>query len=128
MKKTMIIAALSLVAAGCYNDKYDKLYPSTATTSVTCDTTSITFSHDIMPIITAKCAISGGCHDASGGAVNGYDFTTYAGVQPEAANGNLMGDINWASGHNQMPQGASKLPDCEINKFTRWVNQGALNN
>ena len=127
MKRILIIAGLAIVAAGCYNDKADKLYPAPATN--TCDTTSISYAKDIAPIISASCAISG-CHDASGGAINGFDFTTYAGLKDVANTATLINDINFTptSGNHSMPQGGSKLPSCEINKITRWVNEGAPNN
>lgn len=125
MKKILIIAVLSIAITGCYNDKADKLYPVAAT--VTCDTTTITYAHDILPIITAKCNIAGGCHDAQGAATSNFDFTQYQPLN-DVANNQLLGDIRWESGHNPMPKGLPKLSDCEIDKITRWVNQGALNN
>jgi hypothetical protein len=45
-----------------------------------------------------------------------------------ADNGDLIGNITHAPGHVPMPYGLPKLPDCEINKFIDWVNNGALNN
>jgi hypothetical protein len=128
MKKIMLIAGLSIVIAGCYNDKADKLYPSAAT--VTCDTTAITFTHDIVPILNASCAISG-CHDAAGAVSSGgYNFSAYTDMHRAAVDPSniLLGDVNWESGHNAMPKGLAKLSACDINKITRWVNLGALNN
>ena len=133
MKKiTGLTAILTLlILAGCYNDKYNKLYPLPAST--TCDTSTITYSHDIAPIITANCysssANGGGCHDAAGAATSGYDYqTSVTVIQGNALNGTLLGDLNWVARHNNMPKNGNKLPDCDINKITRWVNQGALNN
>jgi hypothetical protein len=124
MKKLILIAGLAMVVAGCYNDKYEELYPAVGT--VTCDTTNVTYTTDIKPIFTAKCNTVG-CHDASTMA-SGYNFTTHAGTQPAALNGRIVGCVNWASGFSPMPKGAPKLSDCEIKKITRWVNQGALDN
>ena len=54
MKKIALFAAASLlILAGCYNDKYDKLYPKPVTN--TCDTTTITYSNDVKPIIVSNC-------------------------------------------------------------------------
>jgi hypothetical protein len=39
-----------------------------------------------------------------------------------------MGAIRQQSGYKAMPQGASKLDDCSINKIGRWINLGAQNN
>lgn len=123
MKKLLAIAALALVTAGCYNDKYDKLYP---VGSVVCDTTTVSYTADVRPILDAKCATAG-CHDAGTGA-GGYDFSTHATTQPSATNGKLVGTVNWTAGFSAMPKNQPKLSQCEINKITRWANQGALNN
>ena len=128
MKKIMIVAGALLVLNSCYNDKYDKLYPAPAV--VTCDTTNVTFTHDIMPILTANCNVTGGCHDAAGAAVSGYDFTGYAGIHFQATQNILINDINQtpSAGHNAMPKNLPKMAQCDIDKITRWVNLGALNN
>lgn len=124
MKKLIVVAGIAIATAGCYNDKYDKLYPATG--SVVCDTTTVTYAGDISPILTAKCNTVG-CHDAAT-ISGGYNFTTHAGTQPGALNGKIVGCINWAAGFSAMPKNLPKLSPCEINKITRWVNQGALNN
>lgn len=127
MKKLMIIAAVLLAVSGCYNDKYDKLYPVVATT---CDTTTITYSHDIAPIIASNCFSPGnGCHDAAGSGTSGFDYqSSITALQSNAASGLLLADINWEARHNPMPKGNPKLSDCNINKIARWVHQGAPNN
>lgn len=127
MKKLVPIVGMLALFCGCYNDKYDKLYPVPVTT---CDTTTITYSHDIAPIIANYCLSPGnGCHDVTGAGVSGYDYqTNILALQSNAATGLLLPDINWDPRHNAMPKNAAKLPDCDINKITRWVNQGAQNN
>ena len=114
--------------SSCYNDKADKLYPAPPIS--TCDTTTITFAHDIMPILNASCNVSGGCHDASGATTSGFDFTTYAGIQSQATYAILVNDINFTptSRHHEMPKSLPKISQCDINKITRWVNLGSLNN
>lgn len=124
MKKLLILLGV-VVLAGCYNDKYDELYPQTTTGGgTTCDTSNVTFSQTIKPILDSKCAISG-CHDAATLA-GGYNFTTYSGVN--AAKSRLVGAITWQSGYSQMPKGMNKLDDCSIVKVTKWVNDGAKDN
>jgi hypothetical protein len=130
MKKLMMMAGLLLILGSCYNDKYDKLYPAPATTI--CDTTTITYAHDIAPIISANCYSPGnGCHDAAGSSTSGYDYqTNIIPLQANATDGSLVTDINWAPtrGHNNMPKNGTKLSACDIDKITRWVNLGARNN
>lgn len=127
MKKiTLFATAALLILAGCYNDKYDKLYPNPVTT--TCDTTIITYTNDIKPIINSSCAINGGCHNAAGDAnTNGLDYTVFSILQGQATTTLMVNDINGTPTprHNAMPLNLPKLSQCDINKITRWVNEGA---
>ena len=129
MKKLLFVACTLLTLGSCYNDKYDKLYPNPATT--TCDTTTITYAAAIAPIITANCAISGGCHNAAGDATTGgLDFTIFANLKNQATPDLLVNDINGTptKGHNAMPFNLPPISQCDINKLTRWVNEGAPDN
>ncbi len=131
MKKGLLIAAafMLIAAAGCYNDKYDQLYVTPAT--VTCDTTAVSYSTTIAPIISANCNIAGGCHNTSGAATSGYDFTTYAGLLQVASYDYIITDINGtpsSSRHHAMPLNLPKISQCDINQITAWVDQGAHDN
>lgn len=128
MKKIWLAAVLLLALGGCYNDKYDKLYPAPAV--VTCDTTGITYSADIKPIIIANCYSPGnGCHDAAGSAASGYNFeSTILPLQGTGVNNRLVGSINGHTGFSAMPKGRPKLSDCDIAKITIWVNMGVPDN
>ena len=123
MRKILAIAAIAITMAGCYNDKYEELYPMG---TVVCDTMTVTYTKDIKPIFESKCNTVG-CHDAAT-ASGGYDLTTHAGSQPGALNGRIGGAIEWKAGFSAMPKNLPKLSQCDINKIARWVNQGALNN
>jgi hypothetical protein len=132
MRSFLPVLSVIIIAtciSSCYNDKYDKLYPPAAAT--TCDTATITYSHDIAPIIASGCYSPGnGCHDAAGSSVSGYNYTTYDGLIVNIQDGALLPDINFTptKGHNSMPKGGNQLAQCDINKITRWVNQGYPNN
>lgn len=117
--KKLFAAATIVFFAGCYNDKADQLYPS----AVTCDTTNVTFTADILPIMTKSCATTN-CHDAESQMGN-YDLTGYAGLKQMVTNGKLMPSIRHESGADFMPKDLPKLADCDINKIARWVNLGA---
>lgn len=122
MKKILAFCIGVIALSGCYNDKADQLYPSTGG----CDTTTVKYAADIQPILQSKCATSG-CHDAATKA-SGYELSTFAGVSATVNSGRLMGAIRQESGYKAMPQGASKLDECSINKIGRWINLGAQNN
>ena len=90
----------------------------------TCDTTNVTYSGYVAPLLSAYCV---GCH--SGGAPSGNILlNSHASVQTLAFDGRLMGAITWTYGFSQMPKGAAKLSNCKISKIKAWVNDGAQNN
>lgn len=110
---------------GCYYDNEERLYP-TIDSSNSCDTTNVTLSQSVMPILQSRCL---GCHGANvaNGLGSGINLETYSELTKWVNNGQLEGAINHDPGYMPMPQGASKLDDCSINKITAWINRGALN-
>ena len=123
MKKIVSAIGLGLIISGCYNDKADELYPTTSV--AVCDTSDITFTKDILPIMQQKCAVAA-CHD--GTRSGGYEMSGYTGLKLSVDDCKLLGALRWETGYSQMPKGMSKLDECSINKIARWVHQGALNN
>lgn len=89
-----------------------------------CDTTVITYSAAVSPIMNTYCK---GCHNPTslGG---GIDVSTYTAVKTIASNGKLMGSITHATGFIAMPQGSNKLSDCRIKQVQKWITAGSLNN
>ena len=131
MKKITLVSATVLVLAGCYNDKYDKLYPQPAST--TCDTnTTISYANDIQPIIVANCydPSAGNCHNAAGSSTSDYNYEIFSVLQTNALNGYILSDITWnpMRGHSDMPLNGTQLPACDIDKIARWITEGAPNN
>ena len=117
MKKLLIPIGL-LLFASCYNDKESELYPS----SGSCDTSAVTYTTDIQPILSQYCA-NANCHDAATKSF-GHDLSSYSGAVTAANSGRLLGSIKHETGFQQMPKGMQKLGDCEISKVSAWINQG----
>jgi hypothetical protein len=90
-----------------------------------CDTSNVTFSGTIAPMVQTNCA-GGSCHDASSPAAN-LNLTTYAGVAQIANNGSLAGSIQHQSPYVSMPPGLW-LSQCQINQVLIWVQAGSPNN
>ncbi len=91
-----------------------------------CDTTNISFSLDVLPIIQKKCT-DGGCHILT----NSYGrvLTDYAGIKSTAKDNNkLLGAIKHLAGYRFMPDDGDKLGDCDINKIEAWVRDSFPNN
>lgn len=89
-----------------------------------CDTTNLSYSMDIEPLLKNKCQ---GCHNPSslGG---GIDLTTYSGVKSISDDRRIINAIIHAPGFKAMPLGGQMLPPCEIKKIRTWVESGAPNN
>jgi hypothetical protein len=129
MKKTflitgIIVASVVLFSVGCSKQNVESL---TGQSNTYCgDTTNSKYNEDIVPIMQSICY---NCHGAGNTAGSGgIDLSTYTNLKVYVDNGDLIGNITHAAGHVPMPYGLPKLPDCEINKFIDWVNNGALNN
>lgn len=89
-----------------------------------CDSNSFAFAKNIQPILQNKCV---GCHNAGNKGGN-IDLSNYAGVKATVTSNRLMGSLNWTSGFSAMPKGGSKLSNCELTQFKKWINAGAQNN
>jgi mono/diheme cytochrome c family protein len=117
----LIPAILFGLLQGCYYDKKETLYPAPAG-STNCDTTSVTYSGKVQPILATSCV---GCHN-SGNAQGGYDLSSHTGVSNSSAR--LLGSIKHSSGFSAMPKNAPKLGDCQILIIEKWLANGAPNN
>lgn len=85
----------------------------------TCDTTGITYSNFMKPLIQGKCQ---GCH--SGTAPQGnLNLTQYENVKTVALNGKLYAALTRSAGW--MPKNGQKLNTCNLAKISAWINAGA---
>ena len=119
--------AVSVSLTSCYYDTEEELYPDSGT--VVCDTTSVSYTTDIVPIMNSKCSYSG-CH-AGANAAAGIPLETYAGVKEYlvADKARFISSIIWDGSASNMPKGASsKMIDCNINTVKAWINSGYPNN
>lgn len=106
---------------GCYYDNEETLYPAG---TVTCDTSSVTYSLTIAPIMATNC---NACH-SSAIASAGVKTDNYAGLSIIALNGKLWGVVSHAPGFPPMPKNGTMLSSCDLAKINIWINAGAPNN
>ncbi len=91
-----------------------------------CDTTTVTFSGTILPIMEAYCV---GCHDATSPS-GSISLTAYLGtgsndgIVDVAQDGRLLGAIQGTYGYEAMPPGTTMLPDCLIDQIRIWLEAG----
>lgn len=125
MKKLLIIFALA-VLSGCYYDNEEELYPNQPND---CDTTNVTYSGTILPIINSNCKT---CHSGSApqGNVLLEDYTSIseAALTPAGQYGSLYGAISHNPGNSAMPKNGTQLSDCKIKQVKAWIDAGAPNN
>jgi hypothetical protein len=124
MKKLLLIFSVFIITMfwlGCQSKKEAIAYPAPAT----CDTSTVKYSSDIVPILQANCY---SCHsnanaNSSGG---GYKLEGHSNLLPYAQFGSLVNAITRTV--NSMPKGSPKMSDCNIAKIRTWVRNGYPNN
>jgi hypothetical protein len=89
-----------------------------------CDTTQVTYSATIKPMLLNYCI---GCHNSTN-ASGGYDLTQYNVVKARVDDGRLWGSVNFLPGYYSMPKNGQKLSDCELTQLNKWISNGAPNN
>ena len=114
-RTTLFIVTLMLGLYSCTSDNQEEFYDSAK-----CDTSKVTFSATVDPIIANNCK---SCHSV--GSSNGVTLVAYSDIKKLVDNGRLMGSIKHQAGYSPMPQGG-KLDDCTIAKLDAWINDGAL--
>ncbi len=98
----------------CKNANEEELY------SNVCDTTNLSYSRDIKPILETNCYY---CH--SGAVISGgFNMADFNDLAKHLDNGVLINAINRKTGYPQMPYLRDKLPTCLINKISAWNNMG----
>lgn len=88
---------------------------------VACDTTAVTYSGIIWPIIELSCA---SCH-RGGSPSGGVSLTNYSEVAATASNGILLKVLS-GNGASLMPPGGA-LSDCKISQVEKWITNGFPN-
>lgn len=86
-----------------------------------CDTTNITFSKNVQPIIQNNCI---GCHSGSA-ASGGILLTNYNEINTRVQSGQLLGAIKHEFGYANMPDGQPQLNQCLIDQIEIWIKNGA---
>lgn len=106
----------------CYYDIEEELYPAYATNL--CDTSNLSYSKDIEPLLSRACY---NCHGA-GVDLGNVTLEGYSSLETYINDGSLIGSIKQSGGFSSMPKGGTKFNECSTNKVAVWIRQGALNN
>lgn len=121
--KTLIILPLIVIYLGsCYYDNEQELYGNEQ-----CNTDNVSYSTDIVPILERNCQL---CHSSSTAAVLGAGFNLegHENLLILVNSGAFVGSVRHDAGWSPMPKGGGKIPDCDIRKIERWIEDGSPNN
>jgi hypothetical protein len=112
------------IFTSCYYDSKEFLYPELISG---CDTSNVTFSNSVSPLLQQFCY---SCHSNASAASFGSNIKLqdYADVKNYADNGKLLGTVQQLSGYSPMPKGSGKIPNCDILLIEQWINVGTPNN
>jgi hypothetical protein len=123
MKRLLIslvsLAVFTFLFVSCYYDSEEALYPNL---NSSCDTSNVTFSATIQPILSDNCY---SCHSDANSAFGGN-------VHLQAATDVISNSAKIAvaikrTGASPMPP-AGKLNSCAISQFDIWMKNGTPNN
>lgn len=89
-----------------------------------CDTTDVSWSEDIEPILQGKCYH---CH-YDNSPITPFSLQGYRNVLVRVNSGQLNRAVNHLPGYPQMPKDGPKLPACELDRINQWIKDGAPNN
>ncbi len=116
----ILVAGLLLASAGCTTDNEEDFF----TVKNPCDTTLVSYSTHIAPVMANSC---NSCH-APGFPSGGVITSTHQGLSVVAGNGKLKGAVFHQMGFTAMPPGQNMLDSCSLNRIAAWINQGYQNN
>jgi hypothetical protein len=115
----LIIASTLFTTVGCNYDIEDELYAD-----LLCDTMEVSYSADIVPILTSNCYSCHGVDDPDAS----LDLTQYESVSNETTAGELISRITLIQGEENAMPPLESLSICQIAKIKSWAFDGAPNN
>jgi hypothetical protein len=125
MKKILIFVVTGLMfiflIPSCYYGNVEDLYPFEASA---CDTTNVTYSQTIAPIMAANCNT---CHNST---LHEADVITdnFDDLNIVRNNGQLWKAVSHDPSVVPMPYQGQKLSDCNLSKINIWIRTGAPKN
>lgn len=114
----VFIMTITLLLNSCSYDNEEDLYPG----SVDCDTTVVTYTGTIAPIMDQYC---NSCHKEGSNSIITDNYTD---LKIIADDKRLWGVVNHDSNFSPMPKNADKLSSCDLKKIKKWLDEGAQNN
>jgi hypothetical protein len=120
MKKYLIVSLFMALLSSCFYDNASEMYPA-ASLNQNCDTLSVTYNDDLVPLFQNNCGTNGGCHSA--GKADGeviLDSYNQAVLVDEIT---LLGSVQHLQGYKPMPP-SGMMGDCGIKQIELWIQNG----
>jgi len=114
---------------------YNKFSPPASSGCTATDTTNVSYSKQVAPIIIDNCFTSQNCHNGPN-SFSPYRYDSYASLQtflntssfPEGST-TFVNCIKQTGGkYPNMPLTGNKLSNCDISILVNWINEGYPNN
>jgi len=125
MKKTFLFIVTGLMflflIPSCYDDNVEDLYPFEA---YACDTTSVTYSKTIAPIMATYC---NECHSKTNPQAS-VVTDNYPDLSIIAKNLQLWKAVSHDPSVVPMPYQRNQLSECNLSKINIWIKAGSLDN
>jgi hypothetical protein len=121
MRKLLMIPGIVLLLHSCYSDSEEALFP----TIPVCDTTLVSFTVDIVPILNDNCML---CHSTLAAPSLGSNIKLESYSDVAAFAERMLGAVKHEDGYIPMPQEGEKLDSCQIMKLEAWISQGKNDN
>ncbi len=121
IKFSLVMVFMATLFSSCYYDNEEDLYPYYESN---CDTTSVSYSLTVKPILERSCV---SCHQASNPSGDVL-LDTYDHVKIAVDNGGLWGSINHENGYSPMPLGGGQLGSCSLAQIQSWIEVGSPDN
>lgn len=118
----LFLLTLVMAWSSCYYDNREDLHQYY--TDVTCDTTAVTYSNDVVGVLNQYCI---SCHNANISEAN-VNLDGYDNAKLHATQGSLLGSIMHQAPYAPMPSAGQRIPQCDEDKIAAWVNAGMPNN
>jgi hypothetical protein len=117
-----IFSVFLLILVSCYYDNEEVLYPQISTS---CDTTNVTFSATVVPIMNNNCY---SCHSNKTAASYGNNIRLEYYSDVVSHMDRVTGSVKHLSGFSPMPKTGGSIKTCSINQLDIWVRNGMPNN
>lgn len=123
MKIQFLILLFIFILSACESKNEEELFPVDLSG---CDTISVSFNLQILPLFESQCFPS--CHEAQA-QLGGFNMEIFTEIQSRAKSGLIVEVLNLPRGNPRaMPLGGNFLPLCDLLRIKAWAEQGALNN